>query len=345
MNTQPNIVRDINKDEKIVVAGAGGFIGGSLVRYFHNLGFTNIRAVDKKPLPLWYQRVPGVESLCLDLSKEKNCRRAVEDAVEVYNLAADMGGMGFIERFRVECLRSILINTHLIESAYRAGVRRYFFSSSACAYNTMLQKDPNARALKESDAYPAYPERGYGWEKLMSEIFCQEYWAERGLKTFIARFHNVYGPFGTWDGGREKAPAAICRKVIEAIDTGGGKITIWGDGTQTRSFMYIDDCTLGIDMITHCDKLIATPINLGSSELVSINQLVDYVEEIAGVKLKREYDLSAPKGVAGRNSDNTFIKQVLNWEPNTPLKVGLKKTYEWIKEQYYARKQGKRTVE
>ncbi|MGB9602285.1 MAG: NAD-dependent epimerase/dehydratase family protein, partial [Limisphaerales bacterium] len=206
-------------------------------------------------------------------------------------------------------------------------------------------KDPNARALKESDAYPAYPERGYGWEKLMSEIFCQEYWAERGLKTFIARFHNVYGPFGTWDGGREKAPAAICRKVIEAIDTGSGKITIWGDGTQTRSFMYIDDCTLGIDMITHCDKLIATPINLGSSELVSINQLVDYVEEIAGVKLKREYDLSAPKGVAGRNSDNTFIKQVLNWEPNTPLKVGLKKTYEWIKEQYYARKQGKRTVE
>lgn len=345
MKTQQKIVRDIKKDEKIVVAGAGGFIGGSLVRYFHNLGFTNIRAVDKKPLPQWYQRVPGVESLCLDLSQEKNCRRAVEDAVEVYNLAADMGGMGFIERFRVECLRSILINTHLIESAYRAGVRRYFYSSSACAYNTMLQKDPNARALKESDAYPAYPERGYGWEKLMSEIFCQEYWAERGLKTFIARFHNVYGPFGTWYGGREKAPAAICRKVIEAIDTGSGKITIWGDGTQTRSFMFIDDCTLGIDMITHCDKLIATPINLGSAELVSINQLVDYVEEIAGVKLKREYDLSAPKGVAGRNSDNTFIKEVLKWEPNTPLKVGLKKTYEWIKEQYYARKQGKRIVE
>jgi len=345
MKTQQKIVRDIKKDEKIVIAGAGGFIGGSLVRYFHNLGYTNIRAVDKKPLPQWYQRVPGVESLCLDLSQEKNCRRAVEDAVEVYNLAADMGGMGFIERFRVECLRSILINTHLIESAYRAGVRRYFYSSSACAYNTMLQKDPNARALKESDAYPAYPERGYGWEKLMSEIFCQEYWAERGLKTFIARFHNVYGPFGTWYGWREKAPAAICRKVIEAIDTGSGKITIWGDGTQTRSFMYIDDCTLGIDMITHCDKLIATPINLGSAELVSINQLVDYVEEIAGVKLKREYDLSAPKGVAGRNSDNTFIKEVLKWEPNTPLKVGLKKTYEWIKEQYYARKQGKRIVE
>lgn len=345
MNENIKIERDIKKDELIVVAGAGGFIGGALVRYFHDLGFTRIRAVDKKPIPLWYQRVPGVESLCMDLSKEKNCRRAVADAAEVYNLAADMGGMGFIERHRVECLRSILINTHLIESAYRAGVRRYFFSSSACAYNVLLQKDPNVRALKESDAYPAYPERGYGWEKLMSEIFCQEYWAERGLKTFIARFHNVYGPHGTWDGGREKAPAAICRKVIEAIDKGTGKITIWGDGTQTRSFMYIDDCLKGIDMITHCDKLIATPINLGSSELVSINQLVDYVEEIAGVKLQREYDLSAPKGVAGRNSDNTFIKQVLNWEPNTPLKVGLKATYEWIKEQYYARKQGKRTVE
>lgn len=345
MNENIKIERDIKKDELIVVAGAGGFIGGALVRYFHDLGFTRIRAVDKKPIPLWYQRVPGVESLCMDLSKEKNCRRAVADAAEVYNLAADMGGMGFIERHRVECLRSILINTHLIESAYRAGVRRYFFSSSACAYNVLLQKDPNVRALKESDAYPAYPERGYGWEKLMSEIFCQEYWEERGLKTFIARFHNVYGPHGTWDGGREKAPAAICRKVIEAIDKGTGKITIWGDGTQTRSFMYIDDCLKGIDMITHCDKLIATPINLGSSELVSINQLVDYVEEIAGVKLQREYDLSAPKGVAGRNSDNTFIKQVLNWEPNTPLKVGLKATYEWIKEQYYARKQGKRTVE
>lgn len=344
-NNNIQIQRDIQKDELIVVAGAGGFIGGALVRYFHDLGFTNIRAVDKKPVPLWYQRVPGVECLCMDLSKEKNCRRAVAGAAEVYNLAADMGGMGFIERHRVECLRSILINTHLIESAYRAGVRRYFFSSSACAYNVLLQKDPNVRALKESDAYPAMPERGYGWEKLMSEIFCQEYWAERGLKTFIARFHNVYGPHGTWDGGREKAPAAICRKVIEAIDKGTGKITIWGDGTQTRSFMYIDDCLKGIDMIMHCDKLIATPINLGSSELVSINQLVDYVEEIAGVKLQREYDLSAPKGVAGRNSDNTFIKQVLNWEPNTPLKVGLKATYEWIKEQYYARKQGKRTVE
>jgi len=188
-------------------------------------------------------------------------------------------------------------------------------------------------------------ERGYGWEKLMSEIFCQEYWAERGLKTFIARFHNVYGPFGTWDGGREKAPAAICRKVIAAVDNGNKSIPIWGDGHQTRSFMYIDDCTKGIDRITHTDELIATPINLGSSELVSINELVSKVEKIAGVKLKREYDLSAPRGVAGRNSDNTFIKKVLGWEPDTTLDVGLKATYDWIKEQYLARKKGKRVVE
>src|ERR1051325_10472243 len=265
----------LRKDDLIVITGAGGFIGGSLVRYFHNKGFRRIRGIDKKPLPEWYQRVPGVESLCLDLSDEEACKRSCEGAIEVYNLAADMGGMGFIERYRVECLRSILINTHLIEAAWRAGTRRYFFSSSACVYNTLLQQDPNVRALKESDAYPAMAERGYGWEKLMSEMFCQEYWAERGLKTAIARFHNVYGPNGTWDGGREKAPAAICRKVVEALDTGNHEITIWGDGQQTRSFMFIDDCVKGIDMITHTDELIATPINLGSSELVSINTLLD----------------------------------------------------------------------
>src|SRR6266568_1555760 len=330
------------KDDLIVVGGAGGFIGGALVRYFQQKGFTRIRAADKKPLPEWYQRVPGVECLTLDLSDEGNCKRVCEGAVEVYNLAADMGGMGFIERFRVECLRSILVNTHMIESAYRAGARRYFFSSSACAYNTQLQQDPKVRALKESDAYPAMAERGYGWEKLMSEMFCQEYWAERGLKTAIARFHNVYGPWGTWDGGREKAPAAICRKVIQAIDSGDHAISIWGDGLQTRSFMYIDDCTKGIDSIMHSDELIATPINLGSSELVSINDLVSKVEKIAGIKLKRSYDLSAPRGVAGRNSDNTFIQKMLGWEPNTPLDKGLKQTYNWIKTQYHSRKKGKR---
>ena len=331
------------KDDLILITGAGGFIGGSLTRYFHDQGFTRIRAVDKKPLPLWYQKVSGVENLCLDLSDQPNCKRAVEGAAEVYNLAADMGGMGFIEKFRVECLRSILINTHLIEEAYHAGVDRFFFSSSACAYNTDLQKDPKVRALKESDAYPAMAERGYGWEKLLSEIFCQEYSAERGMKTFIARFHNAYGPNGTWDGGREKAPAALTRKVIEAQESGDLNITIWGDGNQTRSFMFIDDCVKGVDMIMHCDDLIATPINLGTSELISINDLVGMIEDIAGINLTRHYDLHAPRGVAGRNSDNTFIQEVLKWEPDTPLRVGLEKTFAWIKQQYLNRKAGKPT--
>jgi GDP-D-mannose 3',5'-epimerase len=343
MKNNPTALTTLDKDDLIVVAGAGGFIAGSLVRYFHDQGFTNIRAVDKKPLPFWYQRVPEVESLSLDLSYRDNCKRAVEGAIEVYNLAADMGGMGFIERFRVECLRSVLINTHMIEASYWAGVDRYFFSSSACAYNTTLQEDPNVRALKESDAYPAMSERGYGWEKLISEMFCQEYWAERNLKTFIARFHNVYGPNGTWDGGREKAPAALSRKVIEVQDTGSHDITIWSDGNQTRSFMYIDDCVKGIDMITHCNDLIATPINLGSNELISINALVSMLEEIAGIKLERHYDLNAPRGVAGRNSDNTFIQQILGWEPDTPLRKGMEKTYAWIKQQYTDRKAGKPT--
>ena len=334
----------MRKDDLIVITGAGGFIAGSLARYFSDKGFTRIRAVDKKPLPEWYQRVEGVESLCLDLSREENCRAACEGAAEVYNLAADMGGMGFIEKNRVECLRSILINTHMLEAAWRAGAERYFYSSSACAYNTELQKDPKVRALKESDAYPAMAERGYGWEKLMSEMFCQEYTAERGLATFIARFHNVYGPSGTWDGGREKAPAAICRKVIEAKASGSGAISIWGDGTQTRSFMYIDDCTKGIDAIMHCGELLATPINLGSSELVSINDLVSLVEKAAGVTLQRSYQPDAPRGVAGRNSDNTMIKRILRWEPDTPLSVGIAKTYRWIEGQYADQKAGKRTV-
>jgi nucleoside-diphosphate-sugar epimerase len=347
MTTPRNIHSDpkFEKDDLIVIAGAGGFIAGALTRYFHDLGYTRIRAVDRKPLPYWYHRVPGVECLSLDLSEKENALRAVEGAVEVYNMAADMGGMGFIERFRVECLRSILVNTHLIEAAWQAGAKRYFFSSSACVYNTDIQKDPNVRALKESDAFPARAERGYGWEKLISEMFCQEYWTERGLETHIARFHNVYGPNGTWFGGREKAPAAICRKVIEARDQGTNEIEIWGDGRQTRSFCFIEDCVLGIDQVMHCDALIATPINVGSSELVSIDELVTIVEEIADVRLVRRYKLDAPRGVAGRNSDNTFIKSVLGWEPNTPLRVGMAKTYAWIEQQYCDRKAGKRVVQ
>jgi nucleoside-diphosphate-sugar epimerase len=341
-NGQSNI--EMQKDQLIVITGGGGFIGGNLAKYFLGKGFPRVRAVDKKPLDQWYICNLGAENIRLDCSTPEACRVACEGAAEVYNLAADMGGMGFIERFRVECLRSILINTHMIEAACQAGARRYFFSSSACAYNTTLQQDPKVRALKESDAYPAMAERGYGWEKLVSEMFCQEYWAERGLKTFIARFHNVYGPFGTWDGGREKAPAAICRKIVDCIDNGIDTIEIWGDGNQTRSFMYIGDCVKGIDMIMHCPQLIATPINLGSSELVSINELVSKVERIAGIELRRKYDLSAPRGVGGRNSDNTFIQEVLHWEPNTTLDEGLYHTYHWIKEQYTRRKQGQLVV-
>lgn len=335
----------LKPDDLIVITGAGGFIAGALARYFHDQGFKRIRAVDKKPVAEWYQRVEGVESLCMDVSNPANCEEACKGAVEVYNLAADMGGMGFIERFRIDCLRSVLINTHMIEAAYRAGAERFFFSSSACAYNTKLQEDPHSRALKESDAYPAFAERGYGWEKLISEMFCQEYTSERGLKTAIARFHNVYGPYGTWYGGREKVPAAMCRKVIAAKDTGKLEIEIWGDGHQTRSFMYIDDCLKGIDYIMHSEELVATPINLGSSELISINDLANMAEKIGEVKLKHVYDLGAPKGVAGRNSDNTMIQKVLGWEPNTPLKVGLTKTYQWIEQQYKDKKAGKRTVE
>ncbi|PYV63395.1 MAG: NAD-dependent dehydratase [Acidobacteria bacterium] len=330
----------LRNNDLIVITGAGGFIGGHLVKYFFGKGFTRIRAVDKKPFGQWYQHLPEAENLQLDLRSEEACRRVCAGAAEVYNLAADMGGMGFIEHFRVECLRSILINTHMIEAAHQAGVRRYFFSSSACAYNILLQQDPKVRALKESDAYPAMPERGYGWEKLLSEIFCQEYCAERALKTFIARFHNVYGPHGTWDGGREKAPAAICRKVVEAMDAGNREIEVWGDGNQTRSFMYIADCVRGIDRIMHCDELIATPVNLGSNEIVTIDELVSKVEAIAGVRLRRKYDLTAPRGVAGRNSDNTFIKRILNWQPDTSLEFGLRETYDWIKDQYSRRKQG-----
>ena len=332
------------KDDLIVIAGAGGFIGGSLVRYFKDKGFTNLRAVDRKPLPLWYQRTEGAENLSLDLTNEEYCKIAVRGAKEVYNLAADMGGMGFIERFRIMCLRSILINTHMIEAAYNAGAERFFFSSSACAYNTKLQEDPNCRALKESDAYPAFAERGYGWEKLVSEMFCQEYTAERGLKTGIARFHNVYGPWGTWDGGREKVPAALCRKVIEAKDKGICDLEIWGDGSQARSFMYIDDCVYGIDRIMHSEALNATPVNLGTSEMIPVNELADIAMECGGVKLQKKYKLDAPKGVAGRNSDNTFIRSQLGWEPSVTIREGLKKTYAWIESQYNDRKAGKHTV-
>ena len=334
----------MQKDDLLVIAGAGGFIGGSLARYFTEKGFTNIRAVDKKPIDQWYQTVEGVENVpdC-DLNFRENCFKVCEGAVEVYNLAADMGGMGFIENNKAECMLTVLISTHMLLAAKEVGkVERFFYSSSACAYNTQMQQDTDVTALKESDAYPAMAEDGYGWEKLFTERMCRHFTEDYGMETRVARFHNVYGPYGTWDGGREKAPAAICRKVIAAKDAGTNEIEIWGDGEQTRSFMYIDDCVKGIDMITHSD--IDEPINLGSSELVSINTLVDYAESAGGVKLERKYKLDAPKGVRGRNSDNTMIKERLGWEPDLPLKEGIAKTYAWIEQQYNDRKAGKPTV-
>lgn len=317
--------------EKIVVCGAGGFIGGHLVADLLRQGHTDIRAVDLKPFDEWFQRFPQVENLQLDLRGRDECRQAVTGAGLVYNLAADMGGMGFIENNKALCMISVLINTHLLLAARDAGVRRFFFASSACVYAADKQVSPDVVPLKESDAYPAMPEDGYGWEKLFSERMCRHFREDFGLDTRVARYHNVYGPHGTYQGGREKAPAAICRKVIEAKLSGRHEIEIWGDGRQTRSFMYIDDCLKGTQAIMHSDIL--EPLNLGSSELVTINQLVDLVEDIAGVKLKRTYNLRAPKGVNGRNSDNTLIKRYLGWEPSIRLRDGLEKTYRWIYDQ------------
>ena len=317
--------------EKIVVCGGGGFIGGHLVGDLLRQGHRDVRSVDAKPMGDWYQTFPTVENLQLDLRDLSACEKALEGATEVYNLAADMGGMGFIENNRALCMLTVLINTHLLMAAKKFGVKRFFYASSACVYNADKQTDPNVTALKEADAYPAMPEDGYGWEKLFSERMCRHFREDFGIATRMARYHNVYGTHGTWTGGREKAPAAICRKVIQAKLSGKHDIEIWGDGQQTRSFMYIDDCLLGTQRLLHSD--IIEPINIGSSELVSINQLVDIVEGIAGVKLKRNYNLSAPKGVAGRNSDNTRIKELMGWEPSTRLRDGLEKTYAWIHEQ------------
>ncbi|MEM8783828.1 MAG: NAD-dependent epimerase/dehydratase family protein [Planctomycetota bacterium] len=322
-------------DKLAVVAGGGGFIGGHLVKYLMDRGFTRIRSVDRKPTSGWYQVHEGVENVVADLSRLENAQAACDGADEVYMLAADMGGMGFIETHKAECMLSVLTSTHMLVAARDAGVSRYFYSSSACVYNADKQKDENVVPLKEEDAYPAMAEDGYGWEKLFSERMARHFREDYGLITRVARFHNVYGPEGTWEGGREKAPAAICRKVIHAKHTGNHDMEIWGDGHQTRSFMYIDDCTMGIEKITHSDVL--EPMNLGSDELVTINQLVDIVEDIAGIKLNRQYKLDAPKGVNGRNSDNTMINRELGWEPGIKLRDGMERTYRWIHDEYMAK--------
>ena len=319
------------KGEKVAVCGAGGFIGGHLVKYLQAHGVEVVRAIDIKPLDEWYQVSNDVENLVLDLKEKDSCYQAAKGVKGIFQLAADMGGMGFIENNKALCMLSVLTTTHMLMAARDSGVERFFYSSSACVYNADKQRDENVVPLKEEDAYPALAEDGYGWEKLFSERMCRHFEEDFALTCRMARYHNVYGPHGTWDGGREKAPAAMCRKVIEAKASGKHEIEIWGDGHQTRSFMYIDDCLKGTVAITESD--IQYPINLGSSELVTINQLVDIVEEIAGVKLERHYKLDAPKGVNGRNSDNTKILNELGWEPSIRLKDGMAKTYEWIEEQ------------
>jgi nucleoside-diphosphate-sugar epimerase len=322
------------RDAHVLVCGAGGFIGGHLVNVLFAEGAASVRAVDIKPPHEWYQINPAADNQVLDLKLRDACMEAAEGMEGVFQLAADMGGMGFIENNKALCMLSVLINTHMLLAARQAGVRRFFYSSSACVFNGEKQQDYDVVALKEEDAYPAMPEDGYGWEKLFSERMCRHFHEDFGLGTRVARFHNVYGPLGTWMGGREKAPAAISRKVLEAKHSGLHEIEIWGDGHQTRSFMYIDDCTKGVVDIFQSDIL--EPINLGSSELVTINQLVDIAEDIAGVKLKRNYNLSAPKGVNGRNSDNTLVEKYLGWEPSIRLRDGMAKTMAWIEEEMLA---------
>jgi GDP-D-mannose 3',5'-epimerase len=319
------------KMKKTVVCGGGGFIGGHLIADLLKQGHRDLRAVDIKPVNEWYQNFPTVQNLELDLQDKLACEQALEGAEVVYNLAADMGGMGFIENNRALCMLSVLINTHLLMAARKFGVKRFFYASSACVYAADKQVSEDVIPLKEADAYPAMPEDGYGWEKLFSERMCRHFREDFGVVTRVARYHNVYGPLGTYEGGREKAPAAICRKVIQAKLSGKHEIEIWGDGHQTRSFMYIDDCLKGTQAILNSDIL--EPINLGSSEVVTINGLVDLVEKIAGIKLKRSYNLKAPKGVNGRNSDNTLIQKYLHWEPDTRLRDGMEKTYAWIYDQ------------
>jgi GDP-D-mannose 3',5'-epimerase len=317
--------------KSVLVTGAGGFIGGHLVARLRDMGVENIRGVDRVPLDEWHQRFEDVDSRSADLMDYANCQSAVEGVDTVFNLAADMGGMGFIENNKALCMLSVLISTHVLEASRHAGVQRLFYSSSACVYAAGKQESPEVEALREADAYPAMPEDGYGWEKLFSERMARHFYEDFGIETRVARYHNVYGPLGTYDGGREKAPAAICRKVASAVLAGTHEIEIWGDGLQTRSFTYIDDCVEGTLKLTASD--VREPLNIGSEQLVTINELVDIVEGIAGVTLKRNYNTSAPQGVRGRNSDNTLINEKLGWAPSITLEDGLQNTYKWIFDQ------------
>ncbi len=319
-----------SKQGTVLVAGGGGFIGGHLVADLLDQGYT-VRSVDVKPQSDWYQVHPDAENLVADLSLLEAARASTEGMESVYMLAADMGGMGFIENNKAACMLSVLTSTHMLQASHEAEVGRYFYASSACVYAADKQTDTVGTALREADAYPAMPEDGYGWEKLFSERMCRHFAEDFGMLTRVARYHNVYGPNGTWAGGREKAPAAVCRKVATAVISGNNELEIWGDGEQTRSFMYIDDCLKGTQLVTAGDS--GEPVNLGSSELVSINQLVDIVEDIAGIKCERRYKLDAPQGVRGRNSDNTQILATYDWEPSIALAEGLEVTYRWVYDQ------------
>jgi len=334
MSTPEPLLRP-GKDDLVLVAGGGGFIGGHLVADLLSRGHTNIRSVDLQPLDEWHQCFDEVDNRQLDLSELAACREAVDGAAWVFDLAADMGGMGFIENNKALCMLTVLIGTHLLMASKDAEVERFFFSSSACVYAAEKQESPEVTALREPDAYPAMPEDGYGWEKLFTERMCRHFLEDFGLQTRVARYHNVYGPEGTFEGGREKAPAAISRKVATAVLSGDHCIDIWGDGLQTRSFTYIDDCLIGTHLVTGGDD--PEPVNVGSSELVTINELVDIIEGIAGVTLERNYQTDAPQGVRGRNSDNTMIRERYGWEPSIPLAEGLEATYRWVYDQLAAR--------
>ncbi len=316
--------------EKILVCGAGGFIGGHLVNDLLNDGFEVVCA-DVKPLEYWFQISENTKNYSLDLKEYENCVKVTEGVNYIYNMACNMGGMGFIENNKAECMLSVLINTNLLRACLINNVKRYFYSSSACVYNAQKQKKTFVLGLKEEDAYPAEPEDGYGWEKLFSERMCRHFTEDFGLETRVVRYHNVYGPLGTYDGGREKAPAAICRKIAEAKFNNKKEIEVWGDGEQTRSFMYISDCIEGTKKIFNSNLI--EPYNVGSDEQVSINQMIDMIEQIADYKVARNYLLDKPKGVRGRSSDNTKIIKDLSWSPSTNLKQGLEKTYTWIVDQ------------
>lgn len=327
----PDSIRRPSKDTPILITGGGGFIGGWLVSSLLSEGFSDIRAVDNKPVSEWYQVFPEVDNQVLDLQLLENCHLAVSGRSHIFNLAADMGGMGFIELNKAACMLSSLINTHLLIAARAVGSEKFFFSSSACVYNAEKQKESKTPGLRETDAYPALPEDGYGWEKLFGERMVRHFDEDFGIQGRVARYHNVYGPHGTWDGGREKAPAAICRKVAQAKLGGRNEIEIWGDGQQTRSFTFIDDTIHGTELLMWSD--VSEPLNVGSDQLVSINQLVSLVEAVAGVQLKRRYVLDAPKGVRGRNSDNSLIRTKLGWEPSISLEEGIERTYKWVWDQ------------